>query len=187
MTSATTQSDPDISDGGQTNTTPSNRPPVTPPNPSTQTKSYKQALLLEVEGAENHTGVDTFKLIYLSHSKWSQTDNPGSTDEGYGNHEYKEDESMGSETIHNRTNVQEWYTYWMRFQITLTETTKETFIEDLVRQVNPVLEVINLNTPGVKLAPWHKVSTQKEELHEELSEDTMKAIKYLYGFKAGMS
>jgi hypothetical protein len=181
MPSTTTQSDHTDTPDGQT------KPPDSSPTPPTCAKSYKQALLSEVEGAANRTGVDTFKLIHLIHSKGQHTATPGSSDEEDGNKEYQEDESMGSETTQNRANVQDWYTYRMRFQITLTETTKETYMEDLVRQVNQVLEVINLNTPGVKLAPWHKVSTSKEELREALSEDTMDAIKYLYGFKAGMS
>jgi hypothetical protein len=75
----------------------------------------------------------------------------------------------------------------MRFQITMMETTQETYMEDLARQVNQVLEVINLNTPGVKLALWHKAAANKEDLRSELSDDTMEAIKYLYGFKAGLS
>jgi hypothetical protein len=49
-----------------------------------------------------------------------------------------------------------------------------------------VLEVIHLNTPGVKLAPWHKSVVTKEELCSELSDAPMDAIKYLYSFKAGV-
>jgi len=94
---------------------------------------------------------------------------------------------MGSERTPHRANVQGWYTSRFCFQITLLETSKETYMEDLISQVNQVLEVINLNTPGVKLAPWHTASAKMEDLRTNISEDTMEAIKYLYGFKAGMS
>ena len=36
-------------------------------------------------------------------------------------------------------------------------------MDDLVGHVNRVLEVIQLNTPGVKLAPWHTTSAKKED------------------------
>jgi len=50
------------------------------------------------------------------------------------------------------------------------------------------LEIINLNTPGVRLAPWHKMDQiKKEELLLEISDDSLEAVKYLYGVKAGMT
>ena len=42
----------------------------------------------------------------------------------------------------------------MRFQITIMEMTQETYMEDLARQVNQVLEVINLNTPKFRTIQW---------------------------------
>lgn len=59
-------------------------------------------------------------------------------------------------------------------------------MEDLVSHINRVLEVMHLNTPGMKIAPWHKTSSvTKEELLMELSDDPMDAIRYLYSFKGG--
>jgi hypothetical protein len=58
-------------------------------------------------------------------------------------------------------------------------------MSDLVAHINRVLEVMNLNTLRIRLAPWHKAKVTKEELLSELTENPMDAIRYLYGFKAG--
>jgi hypothetical protein len=58
-------------------------------------------------------------------------------------------------------------------------------MEDLTGHINRILVVMNLNTPGVRLAPWHKTVSSPDEFLSELSEDPMDAIRYLYGFKAG--
>jgi hypothetical protein len=155
----------------------SNSPVDNPYDKQPQKPSYKDALLAEVEGAKNRLGVDTFKLTHLIYKTKQQT-------EQHDNIDKMSTESDAADSMPNET---EWYTYRMRFQITLPETTQETFMEDLVQKINQVLEVINLNTLGVKLAPWHTSSVKKETLRTELSEDMMEAIKYLYGFKAGMS
>lgn len=147
-------------------------------NPYVPKKSYKDALLAEVEDASNKLGVDTFKLIHLINK--SEEDYEAPTDS-----KNTDDGSIGSDSTKEKTNTSEWYTSRMRFQITLSETTPETYVEDLVGHINRVLEVMNLNTPGVKLAPWHKSSVKADELLSELSEDPMDAIRYLYGFKAG--
>jgi len=150
----------------------------TPPsNPDTRKPLYKEVLLAEAEGANNRLGIDTFKLIHLIHSNKQHREKQNS----------KDNESIASEDTQTKTNGTEWYTHRMRFQITLPDTTQETFMGDLTQKVNQILEVVNLNTPGVKLAPWHARDVKKEELRIELSEDMMEAIKYLHRFKAGMS
>jgi hypothetical protein len=70
----------------------------------------------------------------------------------------------------------------MRFQTTIHNTTQESFMEDLARQINEVLEIININTPGIKLAPWHTNDINDAKLISALD-----AVRYLYGFKAGIS
>lgn len=145
--------------------------------PTRSLKTYKDALLSEVEDASNKLGVDTFKLLYLINK---------SEEEGHKQDRSTEDDvSIQSEGTPSKKNTSEWYTNRMRFQTTISDKTPETYMEDLVEQVNRVLEVVQLNTPGVMLAPWHKTSIKKEDLRSELSEDPMDAIKYLYGFKAG--
>jgi hypothetical protein len=149
-----------------------------PSNPYQLKKSYKDALLSDVEDASNKLGVDTFKLIYLI--------NKAEDDADPGQNGYREDDvSIDSDHTPSKTNTSEWYTSRMRFQITLSDTNPETYMDDLVSHVNRILEVIHLNTPGVKLAPWHTTSAKKDELRSNLSDDPMDAIKYLYGFKAG--
>ena len=152
--------------------------PSTGTNPYKASRSYKDALLAEVEDASNRLAVDTFKLIHLlnrSESLRTEETHSGDTEDG----------SNGSNDTTQKSNVPEMTTSCMRFQITLSDTTPDTYMEDLVEQVNRILEVINLNTPGVKLAPWHKKVVDKEDLITALTEDQMDAIKYLYGFKAG--
>lgn len=147
-------------------------------NPYVLKKTYKDALLSEVEDASNKLGVDTFKLLHLINKSDEASDPTLAT-------QHTDEASTGSDHTHSKTNVSEWHTSRMRFQITLSETTPETYMEDLIGHINRVLEVMNLNTPGVKLAPWHKLVVDKDELLSELSEDPMDAIRYLYGFKAG--
>jgi hypothetical protein len=61
-------------------------------------------------------------------------------------------------------------------------------MEDMSNHLNWLLEIINLNTPGVSLAPWFKQDKiDKEELLKEISDDPLDAVKYLYGFKACMT
>jgi hypothetical protein len=147
-------------------------------NPYLTKRSYKDALLAEVEDASNKLGVDSFKLMYLI-NKEDDKDEKDTT------RWQNEDGSSLSESTPTKVNGSEWYTSRMRFLITLSDTTPETYMEDLIGHVNRVLEVINLNTPGVMLAPWHKSNPSKKDLPSELSEDPMDAIRYLYGFKAG--
>ena len=147
-------------------------------NPYFPKKSYKDALLADVEDASNKLGVDTFKLIYLINKAEDEKENAPDRSQ-------EEDQSRSSDHTPSKTNFTPWYTSRMRFQITLSDTTPDTYMEDLIGHVNRVIEVINLNTPGIKLAPWHKTEVKKDELISELSDDPMDVIRYLYGFKAG--
>jgi hypothetical protein len=70
--------------------------------------------------------------------------------------------------------------------MTLTETTPDSFLEDFINNINTILEVININIPGVKLAPWHAEKVEPKELMDSLSNEPLMLVKYLYGFKAGM-
>jgi len=72
------------------------------------------------------------------------------------------------------------YTSWVWFQIRLPDTTPETYMEDLVGHIDRVLEVMNLNIPGVKKAPWHKTTVTQNALISELSDDPMDATWYLW-------
>lgn len=130
--------------------------------------------------------MDTFKLVHLLHrnKQVHDTSNPLEVKNGQIG---KDTESIGSDSTPHKVDVQEWYTSRFRFQITLQETTKETYMDNLIGQVNQVLEVLTLNTPRVKLALWHVSSVKMDELQTELMDDTMEAIKYLCGFKAGLS
>lgn len=157
---------------------PLEQPGAPPHNPYCSSKSYKDALLAEVEDASNKLGVDTFKLMYLLHKSEDGK-------EADVNQMQEETQSISSDNTQSKSNISPWYTKRMQFQITLSDTTPETYMDDLTGHINWVLEVINLNTPGVKLAPWHKREAKQEELISELSEDPMDAIRYLYGYKAG--
>jgi hypothetical protein len=147
--------------------------------PISQRNPIKMRYLAEVEDALNKLGMDSFKLMYLI-NKEDDKDERGNT-------RWQDDKGSSlSETTPTQINVPEWYTSRMRFLITLSDTTPETYMEDLIGHVNQVIEVINLNTPGVMLiAPSHKSNPSKKDLLSELSEDPMDAIRYLYGFKAG--
>jgi hypothetical protein len=67
----------------------------------------------------------------------------------------------------------------MWFQLTITETTPETFTADLIAHINNILEVININTPGVKLAPWHKMTVEQNQLVLELQDDLSEEKTYV--------
>lgn len=101
--------------------------------------------------------------------------------------EHEETDSIRLDTTDPETNLTTLKFSRMRFQITLTETLPDTFMEDLADHINKVLEVINIITPGVLLAPWHKTSVEQNELLKELKDDPLEVVKYLYGFKAGMN
>jgi len=40
---------------------------------------------------------------------------------------------------------------------------------------------------GVKLAPWHQIQVEQQDLISELTDNPLMAVKYLYGFKVGMN
>lgn len=138
---------------------------------STITPSYKDALLSE-SGSSNRMGINTFKLLHLLQKKQNIADI---------------DAGNESDDTNPQTNKEVFDTCRMRFQMTLLETTQETFLEDFVNHLNNILEVVNINTPGVKLAPWHTEIVDPKELIESLPEDSLMAVKYLYGFKAGFT
>jgi hypothetical protein len=75
----------------------------------------------------------------------------------------------------------------MRFQITVEDSTADSYMDDLVTQVNKVLQVININTAGVKLMPWHATNVDPMELLTENTSDSLDAVKYLFGYKAGLT
>lgn len=132
--------------------------------------SYKDALLQEAADTSNRLGIHSFKLMHLLNKQKDKD-----TDDG----------SMVSEATTHKDNTTVMGSCRMRFQITLSETTQDSFMEDLSDHINKILEVININTPGVLLAPWHKRSFEQKELISVLSSEPLEAVKYLYGFKAG--
>jgi hypothetical protein len=94
-----------------------------PDNPNhgfNQKKSYKQVLLAEAEGAANRTGINTFKLIHLIHSKKQDVHSTGEQDRRQPVNADRDVESMGSDTTKQRKNGWDWYTSRMRFQLTLS-------------------------------------------------------------------
>ena len=95
--------------------------------------------------------------------------------------------SIQSDDTNPQSNQEPIHTSRIKFQLTITETTPETFTADLVAHINNILEVININTPGAKLAPWHKMTVEQNELVSELQDDPLMPVKYLYGFKVGMN
>lgn len=135
--------------------------------------SYKDALLSEMADSSNRLGINTFQLLHrLNRAK---------------SHEGEEVDSNSSEMTDQQNNVISFKTHRMRFQVTVSDTTAETYMEDLVSQINKVLEVINVNTPGVQLAPWHSMDVDKKDLILSMTDDPTEAVKYLYGFKAGLN
>jgi len=135
--------------------------------------SYKDALLSETTDNNNRLGINTFQLLYRLHKDKHYAEDDG--------------DSIASESTDQQQNGISIRTQRMRFQVTVTKTSAETYMEDLALQINKVLEVINVNTPGVKLAPWHSTNTEQKDIISTLSDDPMEAVKYLYGFKAGLT
>lgn len=164
-------------------TTDSNEIILNVENPYLPRSTYKDALLATVSDSTNRMGVNTFKLInIIKKSKKQQdrdrTERASTADDNSGN----------SEDTTAKTNTSELTFYRMRFQFTIEETSADTYLEDVADHINKILEVINLNTPGVSLAPWYQDSAgQKEEIITTLSDDALTAVKYLYGFKAGLN
>lgn len=143
-------------------------------NPYTATMpTYKEALLSEASDTSNCLGINTFQVIHLLNKS--------------NNNETNDISSVASDSTEAQTNRTILQSYRMRFQTTIHNTTQESFMEDLARQVNKVLEIININTPGIKLAPWHTNDINDAELISELTDSALDAVRYLYGFKAGIS
>jgi hypothetical protein len=152
-------------------------------NPYIHRPSYKDILLSKVTDDSNRMGINTFQLIHLLNSSQKisrDTANYRTTDE--------EDDSMRSDTTDGHSNPVDLKYYRMRLQFTVEETTPENYVEDVVLHLNRIMEIINLNTPSVSLAPWYKTKDfKKDELRTELTDDSLEAVRYLYGFKAGMT
>jgi hypothetical protein len=109
--------------------------------------TYKDALLMDVADSSNRLGVNTFQLIHrLGQHK---------------SNDIEDDSSEKSTATENQDNTKSFKTARMRFQITLEDTTPDTFLDDLSTHINRILEVVNINTPGVKLAPWHDTTIEK--------------------------
>lgn len=158
-------------------------PPNQPKNPYLPKPSYKDALLDAVLDTTNRMGINTFKLIHLLKKSDNNKDNKQAPEDDVDN-----DASGNSEETATKRNAENLQFYRIRFQFTVEETTPDTYLEDVANQVNKILEVINLNTPGECLAPWHKSNNmKKEELVTMISDDAMDIVKYLYGFKAGLN
>jgi hypothetical protein len=154
-----------------------------PENPYLPKPSYKDALLATVSDDTNRMGVNTFKLIHLLKKSDYCKEKEQATE---GNLE--DDASGNSENTATKKNTVELRFYRMRFQFTIDETSPDTYLEDVATHVNKIMEVINLNTPGVCLAPWHKSGDiKKEELVTTISDEALEIVKYLYGFKAGLN
>jgi len=148
-----------------------------------QRTTYKDALLATVSDDTNRMGVNTFKLLNLIKKSKKQLDREESEKANL-----TDDNSGNSEDTAEKNNTSEVHFYRMRFQFTIEETSADTYLEDVAEHVNKIMEVINLNTPGVCLAPWHQENEgSKEELITTISEDALNIVKYLYGFKAGFN
>jgi hypothetical protein len=132
--------------------------------------SYRDALLANAKEETNRIGINTFKLIHLL-----QREHKAGNDEI----------SVSSDTTNPKTNTTTFTSFRMRLQTTLHNTTSETYMEDLSHQINEIMEIVNVNTPGVRLAPWHNNEMQESDLSVTLSESPIDAVRYLYGFKAG--
>lgn len=135
--------------------------------------TYKDALLADSSDSTNRLGVNTFKLIHLLCKK-----NKAGQDEEI---------SVASDTTDPQNNKTSFISYRMRFQLTLQDSTQETFMNDLSERINEILQIININTPGVKLAPWHHNDIKEKDLIDSMGDSVLDAVKYLYGFKAGSS
>lgn len=147
---------------------------IHPQNPyaNISTRSYKDALLQEATDTDSRLGINSFHLLSLLQKK---------------NIQDTDDNSICSNGTNPKDNTTTWAYCRMRFQITLLETTPDTFMEDLSNHINKILEVININTPGVALVPWHTMQADEKDLTTVLSADPLEAVKYLYGFKAGLN
>jgi hypothetical protein len=132
--------------------------------------SYKDALLSDAQEESNRIGINTFKLIHLIQKGQNTAD---------------DDMSVSSDATNPKTNTTTLTSFRMRFQTTLYNTTSETYMEDLSQQINEIMEIVNVNTPGVRLAPWHSEDIKDSQLIMTLSDSPIDAVKYLYGFKAG--
>jgi hypothetical protein len=153
-------------------TSKSNETIPTVENPYRPKPSYKDALLANVNDATIRMGINTFKLINSLGSKFKHST-------------AIDDASNDSDTTMSENNTTTLTSYRMRFQTTLQDTTQDTFMTDLSEQINEILEIININTPGVKLAPWHNNDIKAEELITSITDSAIDAVRYFHGFKAG--
>jgi hypothetical protein len=153
-------------------------------NPYDKKTSYKDVLLSKVTDDSNRMGLNTFQLLHLLNNSTKAREDTSRTQRQNG-----EEDSDRTDVTESQANTVELRFHRMRLQFTLEDTSPETYIEDVMSHLNQILEILNLNTPGVRLAPWHKQQKEvkKEELLKELSDDTLEAVRYLYGFKAGMT
>lgn len=150
-------------------------------NPYDKQPSYRDVLLSKVTDDSNRLGINTFQLTHLLNREDRNnkvSSEPQCTDE----------QSATSEKTAPQSNAGDFKFSRMRLQFTLEDTSPDTYMEDMATHLNRILEIINLNTPGVRLAPWHKTDKIKtEELLTSVNDDPLDAVKYLYGFKAGMT
>lgn len=125
------------------------------PNPYASTKkpSYKDVLLSQVDDQMNRMGIDTFHLIHLLKKSQSSSQESQSVTH--------DDLSVSSASTNPQNNVTMMGHCRMRFQVTLTENATDNYMEELATQVNNILEVININTPRVKLMPWQSRSVDQ--------------------------
>jgi hypothetical protein len=152
-------------------------------NPYRSQPSYKEALLATVSDTTNRMGINTFKLLNLIRKSRKQQDDE--QNEVTMNVDNNSEHSEGTPAQQNTSKLQ---FYRMRFQFTIEETSPDTYLEDVAEHINNILEVINLNTPGVCLTPWHTTEDpKKDELITTMTDDALHAVKYLFGFKAGLN
>jgi len=152
-------------------------------NPYDKKPSYKDVLLSKVTDDSNRMGINTFQLIHLLNNSAKAREETARPRTPTG-----KEHSERSDGTEAQSNYVELRYHRMRLQFTLEDTSPETYIEDVMLHLNKILEILNLNTPGVSLAPWHKKKEiKREELLKELSDDALEAVRYLYGFKAGMT
>jgi hypothetical protein len=131
--------------------------------------TYKDALVSKVTDDSNRMGLNTFQLIHFLNSS-----KPGNIATENSNHEQEETQSVDSEGMDRQGNTKELKFHRVRLQFTLEDSTPDTYMEDMSNHINKLLEVINLNTPGVTLAPWHKKKGIKsQELLSTIGEDSI--------------
>ena len=98
--------------------------------------------------------MDTFHLLHLlQKNDWNTQD----------------EMSQNSDRTEPKSNKEQFLLCRMQFQLTVTDTSPETFMD------------------GVKLAPWHQIQVEQQDLISELTDNPLMAVKYLYGFKVGMN